>query len=75
MEEPDSDGYIRACRDVMECLAALGRQQEAAVYQQKAFDAIRSQYGSLEKYLEMCIRDRGYTVRGVRLRAEAFEYE
>ena len=52
MEEPDSDGYIRACRDAMECLAALGRQQEAAVYQQKAFDAIRSQYGSLEKYLE-----------------------
>ena len=52
MEDPDSDGYIRACRDVMECLAALGRQQEAAVYQKKAFDAICARYGSLDKYAE-----------------------
>lgn len=50
-KKTDTD-YVRCCRNVMECLAALGRQQEALEYQQMAFESIRMICGSLEKYLE-----------------------
>lgn len=46
------EDYVRCCRNVMECLAALGRQQEAVEYQKKALESIRTIYGSQEKYLE-----------------------
>ena len=43
---------MHLCRDVMECLAALGRQQEALRYQQLGLESLRLIYGSVEKYLE-----------------------
>ena len=46
------EAYVHLCRDVMECLAALGRQQEAAGYQQLGLESLRLIYGSVEKYLE-----------------------
>ena len=43
---------MHLCREVRDCLAALGRQQEAAGYQQLGLESLRLIYGSVEKYLE-----------------------
>lgn len=52
LTEKTDNSYISVLRNVMECLAALGRQKEGLFYQQQALEALQLMYGSVEKYLE-----------------------
>ena len=52
LTKKNDEDYVRCCRCIMECLAALDRRQEAVQYQQMAFESLRMMFGSVEKYLE-----------------------
>lgn len=52
LTEKTDESYVHACRDMMECLASLGRQEEGKVYRQQALESLCLIYGSVEKYLD-----------------------